>query len=490
MSAPVQRLLVVGRDADVWLAALALQRAFGRQGLSVTVLELPGLLTPADAYVGLPSLSGLHALLGLDEAAVMAATSGAPVLGQRYANWGRTRPAFVHGYDAQRVGIEDIDLHQFWVRARADGLTVAYEDFQLASVAARQGRSVLGADGHAVEAPVGWGRHMDARRYAALLRQVAVGAGVTVRSGRVDAVERDGDRIRAVTEGGERLDADLFIDASGAEAVLASEQPGAEFESWRDLFGADRVMVASAPPLSPAPGFSQIAAFRAGWVGQYPLADRTAVVACYDSRAMDDQAVLDALPALTGRALDADASVETFEAGIRPAWTGNCVAIGAAAARLEPLDGAPLHLVHIGLSQLIAYFPVDAKTMPEARSHNAAMRRHIEGVRDFQLAHYRLNQRFDEYYWDRARAAPTPERLAWKLEAFAARGLLPTYDDETFQEQNWTQVLIGHGLIPRAHDPLVNRLTSEDQMGRFKTLLSRIADQVRGLPTADEAVRR
>ena len=56
MSQPVRSVLIVGRDADAWLAALALHRAVGRLGVTISVLELPSLLTPADVYVGLPSL--------------------------------------------------------------------------------------------------------------------------------------------------------------------------------------------------------------------------------------------------------------------------------------------------------------------------------------------------------------------------------------------------------------------------------------------------
>lgn len=491
MSRPVKEVLVVGRDAAAWLAALGLHRAYSGASVRVRIVELPSLLTPADAYAAVPALGGLHRLLGLEEMDVLDAAAGVPALGQRFANWSRAKAPFMHGYDTQRVGINDIDLIQFWVKARSEGLNVELEDFSLASAAAKQGRSPLEGDGTRPEVPVSPGYHLDARGYVDLLRRRALAAGVEARSGAVRSVEREDDRIVSVTlEDGLRIEADLFIDASGSEAVLAGGAPSAAFESWRGWFGANRMLTATAKALKPLPAYAQIVAFEAGWIGLHPLRDRTALTVVYDSSVMADRAVLDAIPVLTGLSLEGEASVEPFEAGVRPAWTGNCVALGAAAAALEPLDAVQLHLVHMGLSLLIGLFPVDAVAMPEAEAFNAGFASHVRNVRDFQLAHYVLNRRFDERFWDRARDADPPESLKTRLRLFGARGLVATFDDESFQEQNWIAVLVGHGLIPADYDPLVEAVPEGEQIDRFRSLLGRIAEEVRAMPSLDAVFGR
>ena len=491
MSRRVEQVVVIGCDAAVWLSALAVHRALGRTGVQVRVIETPSLLTPADAYAAVPSLGALHDLLGLKEAAVLEATGGLPVLGQRFANWSKAKPPFIHGYDTRRVAIDDIDFLQFWVKARGEGMKVELDDFSLAAAAAKQGRSPISRDGARREPAVSSGYHLDARAYVDLLRRSAVQAGVVARGGDVRSVEREGERIVSVTlADGTMVQADLFIDASGPAAVLASGAPDAPFESWRPWFGADRVLVASAPRLKPLPGFSQIAAFPAGWIGLHPLKDRTAIVAAYDSKVMDDQAVLDALPVLTGLAVSGDAAVEDFHAGARPAWRGNCVAIGPAAVSLEPLDAVQLHLVHMGLSTLIGLFPADAEVMPEAEVYNRAMASQVANVRDFQMTHYALNQRFDEPVWDRAREMDLPEALKTRLRVFAARGRVILYDDESFQPQNWTQILIGHGLLPSSHDPMVDTVPVETQIGKTRGLLATIADEVRRMPSLEDEFGR
>lgn len=487
MSVKVSQVLVVGRDAAAWLTALGLQRALGRTGVTIRVVELPSLLKPADVYAAVPSLAALHSLLGLEERAVLEATSGLPVLGQRFSNWSGGGKPFVHGYDTRRVAIGDIDFLQFWVRARGEGLKVELDDFSLAAAAARQGRSPLGRDGARIEAPVAPGYHFDARSYVDHVRRAALAAGVEGRSAGLRAIHREGDRIVSVIlDDGLAVTADLFIDASGAGATLIGGSPGAAFESWRDLFGADRILVGTAPALRPLPGHSEISAFSAGWLGLFPLRDRTGVTAVYDSALRSDREVAEGIPVLTGLPLVGEVTVEPFTPGMRPAWVGNCIAIGAAAVALEPLDSVLLHLIHTGLSHLIALFPVESAIMPEAAVFNAGFASHVRNIRDFQLTHYALNRRFDEPFWDRARDVTLPEPLAARLRLFEARGTALIHEDESFQEQNWTSIFVGHGLTPRDVTPLVDRVPVADQMGKFRGLLAQVAEDVRAMPRVDD----
>ncbi|HEY3814448.1 MAG TPA: tryptophan 7-halogenase [Caulobacteraceae bacterium] len=485
MSRPVAKLVVVGRDAAAWLTALGLQRAFGRTGLSVGVVELATTLSPVDAYVALPTLGGLHRLLGLKEREVLAAAQGVYVLGQRFVNWSGGQSGFVHAYDTQPMGVNNVELAQYWIKARGEGMKVAFEDFSLGATMAKQGRLSLDAelaDGFTRPA---YGFHLDARAYVGLVKAHALRGGVKLLGDGLGEVHADGERITAVeTKAGERIEADLFVDATGMDAALIRRLPGSDFESWRAWLPCDRLLATSAPRLDPIPGFSQIAAFRAGWIGLYPLQRRTAVIAAYDSTQVDDGAVLEALPVLTGLKPQGEAIVSALEPGRRPRpWIGNCVAVGDAAISLEPLDAVQPHLIQAALSLLISLFPVDAGDMAEGEAFNAAMDLNARHVRDFQIAHYKLNQRRDDRFWNRAREAAVPESLAYKLDLFAARGRVAVYDEEAFQPPNWTSIFLGHGLMPRDYDPLVDLLPPQDQVLQMQRMLKFIAGEVSVMPT-------
>ncbi len=485
MSRPVSKVAVVGRDAAAWICALGLQRAFGRVGVEVTVVDLPGLLTPVDAYVGLPMLGGLHPLLGIDDRQALAVAGGSYVLGQRFANWSGGRAPFIHAYDTQPMGVNNVELLQYWVKARSAGMPAAYDDFSLGAAMAKQGKLALdGALAGGFSRPA-HGFHLEARAYVQFLTAKATGLGVKRIDGQIAQVLSEGDRITGVRlKSGDLIEADLFVDATGADASLIGVLPGGAFESWRQWLPCDRMISATTRALTPLPGFSQIAAFRAGWVGLYPLRRRTAVTAVFDSGQMSDHEVADVLPVLAGQPISGEAFLSPVHAGRRAAsWIGNCVAIGDAAVSLESLDAAPLHVIQTGLSLLVAMFPVDAESMVETGAYNEVMARHAQNLRDFQIAHYKLNQRRDDVFWNRARAVEPPESLAYKLRVFGARGRVPLYDDEAFQAPNWTSIFIGHGVIPRDYDPLVDQLSDEDQILQMQRTLQFIAGEVTQMPT-------
>jgi tryptophan halogenase len=487
MSRKVQRVVVVGRDAAAWLTALGLRWAFGRVGVEVELCELPSRLTQADACVALPMLSGLHRLLAIADADAISACSGTPVLAQRFANWSGGGRSFLHAYDTQPVGVNGVDILQYWVKARAAGMQVAFDEFSLGAGMARQGRYIDNGDVSDSFTRPAHGFHLDARAYVRFIAKRALAAGVRRTEANLAEVKVEGDRIASIRlADGRTLEADLFIDASGVEAALIGKLPGDGFESWRPLFGCDRLLVASGQRLDPTPAFSQIAAFRSGWIGLHPLQDRTAVVAAYDSSAISDQGLLETIAVTTGMRLTGPAASAAFEPGLRARpWIGNCIAIGDAAIALEPLDAAPLQVVQIGLSHLIHLFPVDADEPAEAAAYNRVVAAHARNLRDFQLAHYRLNRRFDEPFWDRARDAEVPESLAYKLRLFESRGEAALYDHETFEASNWAAILIGHGLIPRGYDPRVDMLPESDQIRQLQKMLQFIAATVQQAPKLD-----
>jgi tryptophan halogenase len=489
MNRRVEQVVVVGADAPAWMAAAALQCSLGGTGVRVRVIELPTLLQPVDAYSALPLLAGFHSRIGLEERLLFSLCKAVPIAGQRFANWSGAAPPFIHGYDQPSPASgASVGFIQYWIKGRQKGLRTEHGNFSLGAMAARANRVPVPVEG--AELQSGFGYDLDASSYSALLRHFAIRAGVDSKAATVADVEIEGDRIAAVIlADGERVEADLFIDASGPRAALIGEMPGAEFESWREWLPCDRMMIASVKALRPLPGFSQISAFRHGWIGLFPLQDRTAVVAAYDSRHISDPALLQDLPALANLPIGGDAVVSSLAQGIRKrTWVGNCVAVGESAFSLEPLDAVQLHIAHNCISQLMTLFPVEAGVFREADLYDRIIRRVATNLRDFQLAHYKLNRRFDVPLWDRCRDAAIPETLQRKLDVFAARGRVPLYDDETFQEQGWESLFVGHGLMPRSYDPRVDAVPEQEHIALTQGRLQEIVGLVESMPSVDDFI--
>ena len=488
MTRRIQQVVVVGADAPAWMAAAALLRSVSGAGIRVRVIELPTLLHPADVYSALPELAGFHHRIGLDEDLLFSLCQAVPVAGRRFSNWSGAAPPFIHGYDRAPPPAAGLGFTQLWIKGRQRGLRTDFENFSLASVAAKAGRVPVASGGTAFHAAFGY--NLDAGTYSALLKHGATRGGVESKAATIADVEIEGDRIIAVTlHDGERVEADLFVDASGPRAALIGRMPGADLESWREWLPCDRMLVASAKALKPLPAFSQISAFRHGWIGLFPLQDRTAVVAAYNSRETSDQALLEDLPALANIPIGGDVIASDLSQGVRGrAWVGNCVAVGESAFSLEPLDGAQLHILHYCISQLMTLFPVEAAAFPEAQLYDRIIRRLAVNLRDFQFAHYKLNRRFDMPLWDGCRDAAVPETLQRKLDVFTVRGRVPLNDDETFQEQDWESLFIGHGLLPQSYDPRVDAIPEQDHIALVQARLNDIVGLVEAMPPVDDFI--
>lgn len=118
-----------------------------------------------------------------------------------------------------------------------------------------------------------------------------------------------------------------------------------------------------------------------------------------------------------------EAVVSELKAGIQRApWIGNCVAIGEAAIAVDPIDALDLHVTHGCISHLMSLFPATAGEFLEAEAYNRSVRSFGSNLRDFQAAHYLLNRRFDDRFWDLLRDADMPTSLKRKVEMFSARG--------------------------------------------------------------------
>lgn len=488
----VRKVVIVGRDAAAWLTALGLQRALGPAGVSVEVVELPGLLRPCDIYASLPALHGLHERLGLDEYDLLKATSGTYSLGQSFANFSRAAPPFFHPYGSHGAAINRVPFLQYWLKARAAGLKVGFEDFSLTAAAAKQNRFFTPTANTASFGRFDYGYHLSAPAYVGFLRRQGARRGIPVTPSRRIAVQRDatgGHMTAVIADGGRTVEGDLFIDATGAESLLLGGALQVPFESWAQWFPDNRILSVSAEKLRSLPPFSQVRGLSESWMTLTPLQDATAIQHIYDGEHMKDEQALETAAVVAGLRLRDDAVVSPFGAGRRATfWADNCIAVGEAACVLSPIDNVGLHAIHTGLAHVISLFPVDRQFALDAAEFNRCMAASLERLRDFQIAHFKLNQNYDQPFWDHMRQVEAPPELDYKIELFKARGQVALYDDETFQLDDWLAIFLGHGLMPRSHDPLVDRLADADTIAHFQGMLGFIKTQIEEMSSHDAYV--
>ena len=214
-----------------------------------------------DVYATQPALEALHRRLGIDESQVLAATGGAFTFGQRFGEAGSPYD-FFHPYGVG-TAIDNRPFIQHWLKARRFGLSVAFEDFSLTAVAAKCGRRISPDLETRAFARADYGYHLPAQAYAGYVKGLAAHRGIPIHPTRqIEVKLNDGDgAIETVgLEGGRTISGDLFIDATGPEALLIGSALGVARESWRELFPCDRKLsvagspVRGHPAVRPGPG--------------------------------------------------------------------------------------------------------------------------------------------------------------------------------------------------------------------------------------------
>jgi tryptophan halogenase len=330
-----------------------------------------------------------------------------------------------------------------------------------------------------------YGYHLAGLPYAALLKSLAHRAGAVIHQARDVVVERgdDGDILALRSDSFDRIKGDLFVDASGTDAVLADE--GGTFESWRDGFAADRCLSATAPRFTSIPVYGELRIAPDGWLALRPARARTEVSFSYRQQDFSDADALGAAAAISQSAL-ADARIEALDQGMRSKpWAGNCLSIGQAACRLDPLFDLDLHVIQLGIVHLLSLFPIALSFDAERDEYNRILGSSLARLREFQGAFYALNRFGDAGFWSIARAAAMPPEVAHKVATFEARGEVAPMEDETFAPDLWQAMAVGLGQLPRSWPPATD-LTAEDRIKReFQRVLRFVKDKVVEQPAHD-----
>jgi tryptophan halogenase len=480
------RVLIVGGGTAGWMTAAALSRVLppGTAGLRLVESEEIGTVGVGEATV--PHIRFFNAKLGLDEADFMAHTRATFKLGIEFRHWSRAGDSYIHPFGAFGRDLAGVKFHQHWVRARQAGRAAALEEYSLPIMAARRDRFARPAENP--EAPLStysYAFQFDAGLYAAYLRAYSEARGVKRSEGKIDAVDLNPDSgfVDAVRlESGERIEADLFIDCSGFRGLLIEQALGAGFESWSHWLPCDRAWAAPCPTAGPLTPYTRATAMDAGWIWRIPLQHRVGNGHVYSSAFTSDDRALDQLLAQLESPPQAEPKQLRFTAGKRrKQWSRNVVAIGLAAGFLEPLESTSIHLIQLAIGYLIDLFPDRHLDTMSETEFNGLMAIEYERVRDFIILHYHATERDDSAFRDYCRTMPIPDSLAYRLELFRERGIVPPYREGMFLDASWYAVLFGQNVVPRHYDPAADRVSAaalERHLASVKAEYSAAADSM------------
>lgn len=477
---PVQKVVIAGGGTAGWTVAAALVKNLGLL-IQITLVESDMIGTVGVGESTIPTARRFHELLGLDEREVVRATQASFKLGISFENWTRDGERYFHSFGTLGRSTWMADFQHMWLAARKMGVAGPLEDYSQETQAALAGKFRTGGD-----APLNYAYHLDATAYGQYLRRFAEALGVQRVEGRIAEVQLDpasGHITALALDNGSLIEGDLFIDCTGFRGLLIEDALETGYDDWTHWLATDRALAVQTTAAGPARPYTRAMAHKAGWQWQIPLQHRVGNGLVYCSEFLSDD---EALALLTSR-LDGDMLTEPrviryISGSRRKAWNRNCVAIGLSSGFVEPLESTSIHLIMIAVTRLMQLFPFDGEMDALAARFNDLSKRELEGIRDFIVLHYHLNQRTGEPFWDRCRTMDIPDSLASRIALFRESATAFQACDELFRVDSWVQVMLGQGLEPEGHHALAQMIGADKLGGSLASLAANFKRIAAGLP--------
>ncbi|MEZ5986277.1 MAG: tryptophan halogenase family protein [Hyphomonas sp.] len=467
----VQSILVVGGGSAGWITANLLNAHIRRAGraTTVTLVESPDIPTVGVGEATVPTIRRTLSDIGLPEQDLLVSAEATFKTLIRFRDWNpgetydhpfdrRQRPhtdAAVRGWTAQNGQAFD----------RAFSALTCLADFNLAPKPphAPQYRGAF---------PYAY--HLDAVKLAKRLSSFGQERGIRHKLANITEVKRSEDGLisSVMTDTGETLSADLYVDCTGFRSALLGQAMDVPMKSYCKHLLCDRAVTMRVPYDVYRPEkvltYTLATARDAGWQWDINLQTRRGIGYVYSSQFLSDDAAETALRQYEGpHSEQLEARHIRFTSGKREvSWKGNCVAVGLSDGFLEPLESSGLYLIEFaGLA--IATMLEDYAAAPEAtaRYYNRITDELFQEILGFLNLHYVISKRRDTPFWQAATADEAIlDDLRDRLELWKRRS--PTqFDfpgaDRLFAQDSYEFILHGMKYIdgPDVSSPMLPDLS-------------------------------
>ena len=453
------RCVILGGGSAGWITACLLHQAWADKGGTVTLVESPEIGIIGVGEGSTPQLKAFFDQLGIPEAEWMPPCEATYKLGIRFTGWSErqgfgsyfhpfpspidlhTEPAFVRNCAMARRGI-DVEAHP--------------DRWFLATRLANEARAPQ--PGPAFPFAPSYGYHFNAYKLGAFLRGWATARGVVHRSASVQRIEvaENGEVAALITDAGERIEGDIFVDCSGFRAVIMQGALGEPFIPFTQNLFNDRAVVMPTSHRSQVRPQTEAVAMRAGWRWTIPLTSRVGNGYVYSSAHISDEEAEAELRAAIGMQDEGQARFLRMRVGrTERSWRGNCLATGLSQGFIEPLEATALHIVIHTAAQFVQAYESGGFTAEHRDGFNRAIAARYEGIRDYIVAHYRMNQRSDTRYWsDNATNDALSAELKAIMTAWFTHGDMGQALDEVYglgtayNRASWHCLFAGYGAFP------------------------------------------
>ncbi|HWU50952.1 MAG TPA: tryptophan 7-halogenase, partial [Asticcacaulis sp.] len=167
----------------------------------------------------------------------------------------------------------------------------------------------------------------------------------------------------------------------------------------------------------------------------------------------------------------------------------NCIAMGLSSGFIEPLESTSIHLFQRSVLHLAQNFPFHGVSDAQINHYNDLSDKELAYARDFVILHYKLNERSEDFWRDRA-AMAVPDSLQERIDLFRHSGAVFQGPGELFTVDSWAQVMLGQRLEPQGWHRFGGLMSQDELAGVFDGLKKTVDHTVANMAPHDAFVRQ
>lgn len=453
----MQRFIILGGGTAGWMAANLLAHHLDPHRFEVFLVESPDIGTIGVGEGSTPHLKVFFDELNIAENEWMQACNATFKNGISFVNWtshlqpNRYFHPFPSSTDRQTAAAFLMNCH---MRFKGHDISTNPDDYFLAAALSQSHLSPK-LKLQDTRIPLNYAYHFDSSLLGQFLKKIAITKGVRHIGNKVTDIAQhpNGDIATLVFEDGEMLNGEWFIDASGFRSQLMQNTLGVEFESFNDNLINDSAIALPSSDIYPIYSETTATALNNGWAWRIPLSNRVGNGYVFSSQHCNFSQAEEELRTQIGHAAsNAEARRIHMKVGqLKQHWHKNTVAVGLSQGFIEPLEATALHLVLETLTRFITHFKQGEFSLSDVKGFNQNMSQRYQGIRDYIVCHYKVNNRNDSAYWrDVRHHIQISDNLQAVIETWdAGKDITPVLQergmDKYYPSVSWYCLLAGYG---------------------------------------------
>lgn len=466
-----KKIIILGGGSAGWMTASLLEKAWANKGTEILLIESDVISKIGVGEGSTPSLRLFFKHLGISEQEWMPECNATYKCGISFPGWTSNDdpayadyPAYIHPFYSKadwKTG--NAFMHN--ARLRRDGIDVPAhpDDYWLQSYLAKHFKGPIASQ--QLRDEMDYGYHFDSALVGDFLKKRLLNKGLSHLVDTVNDVtlNDEGEISSVVTKDNGAHNADIFIDCSGFSARLIRDALKVDFIDYSDCLFNDRAIAIQSPIdfTQDIPSQTTSTALSSGWAWRIPLINRYGNGYVYSSKYLsDDEAEKELRDHIGPSCKNQDARVIKMRLGrLSQHWYKNVLAVGLSQGFIEPLEATALMLIQHTVESFISTYEDmlinKQEVLAQQDIYNSQLNEVFESIKDYIVAHYRLNSRTDSQYWcDNRENSNNSARLnallsAWHTPGGDFEAELRRHNAElTYFAPSWYCLFAGKGHFP------------------------------------------